>query len=149
MMTAPLNIFIVDDEAPARARLRRLLEDCRAAFPNQVVGEAGLAHAALAAPALSMADVVLLDIEMPGMDGLGCARELMKRKPAPTVIFTTSHADYALKAFDVAASDYLLKPVRLQRLVESLSRVQRRLPVAEEARAAQRQRQGEGVQSAC
>ena len=82
-----------------------------------------------------MADVVLLDIEMPGMDGLGCARELMKRKPAPTVIFTTSHADYALKAFDVAASDYLLKPVRLQRLVESLSRVQRRLPVAENSLA--------------
>ena len=128
MMSAPLNIFIVDDEAPARARLRRLLEDCQADLPSQVVGEAGLAHEALA-------DVVLLDIEMPGMDGLACARELMQRKPAPTVIFITSHTDYALKAFDVAASDYLLKPVRLQRLVESLNRVQRRVPVAEHALA--------------
>lgn len=134
-MSTPLNIFIVDDEAPARARLRRLLEDCQANLPNTVVGEAGLAHEALAAPALATADVVLLDIEMPGMDGLNCARELRRRKPAPTVIFTTSHADYALKAFDVAASDYLLKPVRLQRLVESLNRVRQRLPVADDALA--------------
>lgn len=135
MMSTQLGIFIVDDEAPARARLRRLLEDCQVDLPNRVVGEAGLAHEVLAAPAMALADVVLLDIEMPGMDGLACARELMQRKPAPTVIFTTSHADYALKAFDVAASDYLLKPVRLQRLVASLNRVQRRLPVAEEAQA--------------
>ena len=131
----PLKIFIVDDEAPARARLHRLLDDCQAPLPSLVVGEAGLAHEALAAPALALADVVLLDIEMPGMDGLRCARELMKRNSPPAVIFTTSHADYAIKAFDVAAADYLLKPVRLQRLVEALNRVQRRLPVVDVALA--------------
>lgn len=125
-VNAPLKVFIVDDEAPARARLRRLLEDCRDVLPNIVVGEASLGQEMLDASMLSAVDVVLLDIEMPGMDGLSCARELMKRREPPTVIFTTSHADYAVAAFDVAAFDYLLKPVRLQRLVESFKRVQRR-----------------------
>lgn len=127
-VNASLKIFIVDDEAPARARLRRLLEDCRETLPNFVVGEAGLGQEMLDASALDATDVVLLDIEMPGMDGMSCARELMGRKHSPAVIFTTSHADYAIAAFDVAAFDYLLKPVRLQRLVEALSRVQKRLP---------------------
>ena len=125
-VNAPLKVFIVDDEAPARARLRRLLEDCCDVLPNTVVGEASLAQEMLDTSMLSAADVVLLDIEMPGMDGLCCARELMRRKDPPAVIFITSHADYAVAAFDVAAFDYLLKPVRLQRLVESFKRVQRR-----------------------
>lgn len=104
-VNAPLKVFIVDDEAPARARLHRLLEDCRDVFPNMVVGEASLGQEMLDASMLSAADVVLLDIKMPGMDGLSCAHELMKRKDPPAVIFTTSHADYAVAAFDVAGFD--------------------------------------------
>lgn len=122
-VNAPLKVFIVDDEAPARARLHRLLEDCCDVLPNMVVGEACSGQEMLDAPTLSAADVVLLDIEMPGMDGLSCARELMMRKDPPAVIFTTSHADYAVAAFDVAAFDYLLKPVRSQRLIEAFNRV--------------------------
>jgi len=119
----PIKLFIVDDEAPARARLRGLLDDCRESLPNVLIGEAGSSQEALQASALHEADVVLLDIDMPGADGLHCARELARRAKPPALIFVTAHNEYALPAFDVGAVDYLLKPVRMMRLEASLRRV--------------------------
>jgi two-component system, LytTR family, response regulator AlgR len=124
-VNSPIRVFIVDDEAPARARLRSLLEDCRASLPNVVVGEAGCSQDALCLLALHEADVVLLDYDMPGGDGLDCARELVKCAKPPAVVFVTAHDQHALAAFDVGAVDYLLKPVRLARLEASLRRVVR------------------------
>ena len=130
-MNSPIKVFIVDDEAPARARLRSLLEDCRASLPNVVVGEAGCSQDALRLLALHEADVVLLDYDMPGRDGLDCARELACSPKPPAVVFVTAHDQHALAAFDVGAVDYLLKPVRLARLEASLRRVvQSAQPVA-------------------
>jgi two-component system response regulator AlgR len=119
----PIKVFIVDDEAPARARLRGLLDDCRRSLPNVLLGEAGSSQDALQAPALHEADVVLLDIDMPGGNGLHCARELARRDKPPTIIFVTAHNEHALAAFDLGAVDYLLKPVRLMRLEAALKRV--------------------------
>ena len=124
-MNSPIKVFIVDDEAPARARLRSLLEDCRVSLPNVVVGEAGCSQDALRLLAVHEADVVLLDYDMPGGDGLDCARELACSAKPPAVVFVTAHDQHALAAFDVGAVDYLLKPVRLARLEASLRRVLR------------------------
>ena len=122
-MAEPVRVFLVDDEAPARARLRSLLEDCAGTLPSEVVGEADSGAAALAALANVRADVVLLDIRMPGMDGMEVARRLADRPGAPEVIFVTAYDAHAVSAFEVGARDYLLKPVRLDRLVEALRRV--------------------------
>lgn len=122
-MVEPLRIFIVDDEAPARARLHALLEDCGDSLPNRVVGEASSGGAALAALSEQGADVVLLDIRMPGMDGMEVARRLAELPAPPQVIFVTAYDAHAVGAFEVGARDYLLKPVRLERLVEALRRV--------------------------
>jgi two-component system response regulator AlgR len=127
----PLKVFIVDDEAPARARLRGLLDDCRESLPNVVIGEAACSRDALLMLAILEADVVLLDYDMPGQDGLDCARELARHPKSPAVVFVTAHDQHALAAFEVGALDYLLKPVRLARLEASLRRVLRSVqPVA-------------------
>lgn len=118
-----LRIFIVDDEAPARSRLRSLLGDCMESLPNEVVGEADSGVEALSALAQVRADVVLLDIRMPGMGGMEVAKQLADRPGSPQVIFVTAYDAHALSAFEVGARDYLLKPVRLERLVEALRRV--------------------------
>ena len=117
------RILIVDDEAPARARLRGLLADCAGTLPNRVVGEAESGEAALARLADSPADVVLLDIRMPGMDGIETARAVGGLSPPPAVIFVTAYDAHAVSAFEVRAQDYLLKPVRGDRLAEALRRV--------------------------
>lgn len=124
-MNSPLKVLIVDDEAPARVRLRGLLQDCRASLPNLVVGEASCSEDALRLLSQHDADVVLLDFDMPGADGLHCARELARLRKPPAVIFVTAHDEHALGAFDVGALDYLLKPVRLARLETALKRVLR------------------------
>jgi two-component system response regulator AlgR len=124
----PLRIFIVDDEAPARLRLRSVLEDCADELPIDVVGEADSGPVALAALARSTVDVVLLDIRMPGMDGIEVARQLAAQAQPPTVIFVTAYDTHAVSAFEVQARDYLLKPVRKDRLIEALRRVR---PVAD------------------
>ena len=124
-MNGPIKVFIVDDEAPARARLRGLLGDCRVSLPNVVVGEASCSQDALRLLALHEADLVLLDYDMPGQDGLACASELACGPRPPAVIFVTAHDQHALAAFDVGALDYLLKPVHLTRLEASLRRVLR------------------------
>ncbi len=116
----PLRVLIVDDEAPARNRLRDLLADIAAELPNQVVGEAADGVAALEILAHTPADVVLVDIRMPRLDGVELAQHLGARPGAPVVIFTTAYDQYAVRAFELNAVDYLLKPVRAPRLLAAL-----------------------------
>jgi two-component system response regulator AlgR len=120
-MTSPLRVLIVDDEAPARRRLRDLLMDCTASMPLEVAGEAASGPQALEMLARQRVDVVLLDIRMPGMDGIETAQHLRKLEHAPAIIFTTAYDAYAVKAFEVHAIDYLLKPIRVQRLLDALA----------------------------
>lgn len=128
-----LRVFIVDDEPPARNRLRDLLNDCSAQLDLDVVGEAGNGREALDKLAEIPADVVLLDIRMPQMDGIELAQHLNKLPKPPVVIFTTAYDAYAIKAFDLRAIDYLLKPIRLGRLFEALNRAREAVPVQTEA----------------
>ncbi len=125
-----LRVFIVDDEAPARSRLRVLLTDIQPEFPNQVVGEAANGVEALDLLAQATADVVLADIRMPRMDGIELARHLGKLAPAPAVVFTTAYDQYAVQAFELNALDYLVKPVRAQRLVAALQKAHKAGPPA-------------------
>lgn len=122
--TAPLRVLVVDDETLARSRLRTLLGDCRAPVAR-VVGEAANAADALARLQHTPVDVVLLDIHMPGMDGLALARLLASLPQPPAVVFVTAHAEHAVQAFEVDALDYLTKPVRLERLQAALHKVVR------------------------
>jgi two-component system, LytTR family, response regulator AlgR len=115
-----MKVLIADDEPLARVRLRRLLEGCE---PWQCVGEAGDAETTLEACSRLAPDAVLLDIALPGPDGLAVARALRSRTPAPAVIFVTAHSEHALGAFDLGAAHYLLKPITRERLVEALGRV--------------------------
>lgn len=121
----PLRVLIVDDEAPARHRLRDVLADCAAQLPVEIVGEATSGLDALSQIQQQPVDAVLLDIRMPGMDGLECAAHLNRLSPPPAVIFSTAYDAYACQAFDLNAVDYLVKPVRAERLVRALSRAKR------------------------
>lgn len=116
-----MRLLIVDDEPPARARLRRLLA---AHADVQIVGEAGDAAAALALCTTLAPDALLLDIRMPGTDGLDLAASLPD--PRPAVVFVTAYGDHALAAFEAAALDYLLKPVAPERLAQALQRLRTR-----------------------
>jgi two-component system response regulator AlgR len=127
-----LRVFIVDDEPPARNRLRDLLNDCSQQLALEVVGEAGNGQEALDKLAGVTADVVLLDIRMPQMDGIELAQHLNKLLKPPVVIFTTAYDAYAIKAFDLHVIDYLLKPIRLGRLFEALNRAREAVPVQTE-----------------
>ncbi len=118
-----MKILVVDDEALARQRLVSLIEELGA--PYQVVGEASQGAEALQRFEELEPDLVLMDIRMPGMDGLEAARGLTRTENPPAVIFTTAYEEHALEAFESAAQDYLLKPVRRERLLEALTRAQR------------------------
>jgi two-component system, LytTR family, response regulator AlgR len=118
----PLRILVVDDEAPARARLKDLLMDCAAEMPLEVLGEAATAREALEVLASAAVDVILLDIRMPEMDGIEFAQHLQKLPQPPAIVFTTAYDAYAIRAFEVHAVDYLLKPIRASRLKEALQR---------------------------
>jgi two-component system response regulator AlgR len=118
----PLRVMITDDEAPARHRLRELLSDCAREMPLTVVAETASGAALLEVLQDIPSDVVLLDIRMPGMDGIETARHLQKLPAPPRVVFTTAYERHALEAFEVHAVDYLLKPVRARRLQEALAR---------------------------
>ena len=128
----PLRVLVVDDEAPARNRLRDLLADCAAKMPLQIAGEAATGRQALDMLPACNADVVLLDIRMPEMDGIETAQHLRKLDHPPAVIFTTAYDAYALKAFEVHAVDYLLKPIRLARLHDALMRARTLAPLQDE-----------------
>ncbi len=114
-----MKILIVDDEALARERLRQLLGESAGA--HECI-EAANGLEALAVSVTARPDVVLLDIRMPGMDGLETAAHLARLPEPPAVIFTTAYDEHALAAFDASAVDYLLKPVRAERLFQALSR---------------------------
>lgn len=125
-----LRALIVDDEAPARRRLRRKLERIDAL---EIIGEAVDGLDALAKIADDPPDLLLLDIDMPELDGL----QLAARSPTTHIIFVTAHAEHAIEAFELAAIDYLLKPVREDRLREAVDRVRaRRSPTSQAQLAA-------------
>ena len=119
----PLRILLVDDEPLARDRLRVLLGDLAVQRATEVVGEAANGLEALAVIRQHSVDVVLADIRMPGMDGIELASHLGRLEKPPAVIFTTAYDNYAVQAFDLNAIDYLLKPVRAQRLLAALQKV--------------------------
>lgn len=141
MNIATLRVLIVDDEPMARLRLRSLLEDCKE--PRcEVVAEAGSAAQAQHWLGTHACDLVLLDVQMPGSDGMQLADVLRERPQPPAVVFVTAHAEHALRAFELDAVDYLTKPVRRERLAAALARVA--LRCAERA-AAGLQQQAPGV----
>jgi two-component system response regulator AlgR len=115
-----MKIFIVDDEDPARERLKVLLGDIAGQLPTTVVGEARNGVQAIERLPESGAEVVLVDIKMPGMDGLELARHLGRLERAPRIVFVTAHDRHAVEAFELNALDYLLKPVRAERLAAAL-----------------------------
>lgn len=117
-----MKLLIVDDEALARSRLRGIVEQLEG---WEVVGEAANGREALEQIDDLRPDVVLLDIRMPGMDGLEAARHLAEAEEPPAVIFTTAYGDHALDAFETQAVGYLLKPIRRERLAQALERAQR------------------------
>jgi DNA-binding LytR/AlgR family response regulator len=117
-----LRVLIVDDEQPARLGLRKRL----AAHPDiEIVGEASDGLRAVEAIESQRPDLVFLDIQMPQLDGFSVL-EALTLDPPPAIVFVTAYDAYALKAFEVQAIDYLLKPVEPQRLAESLDRVRQR-----------------------
>jgi len=117
-----MKVLVVDDEMPARARLRRMLEAMNGC---SVCGEAADGEEALSQCAQLQPDVLLMDIRMPSMDGLEAARHLLALERPPAVIFTTAYSEHALAAFEAHAVDYLLKPVRQERLAEALENTRR------------------------
>ncbi len=145
-----LKVLIVDDEPPARERLRSLLAEIA---DVEVVGEAVNGHEALKETHDRAPDVVLLDVRMPGMDGIEAARHLNVLEEPPAVIFTTAYDQYAVEAFDANAVGYLLKPVRKEQLAASLARagrltraqLQRLAAAGEERRSHIAARHREGV----
>ncbi len=118
-----MNVLLVDDEALARRRLRRLLTD---AADVSVVAECGSGSAAIEALKAHQVDVVFLDIQMPGVDGFVVAKALQGPE-APLLVFVTAHDSHAIRAFETRALDYLLKPVRTERLALALDRVREAL----------------------
>lgn len=117
-----MKVLVVDDEAPARERLRRLLAQLDGL---SVCAEAANGMQALEAAGVHQPDILLMDIRMPGMDGLEAAHHLQALERPPAIIFTTAYSDHAVAAFDAHAVDYLLKPVRRERLHEALMHARR------------------------
>jgi two-component system response regulator AlgR len=119
-----LKMLLVDDEALARSRMRTLLGDCKTP-PGEVAGEAANAAQAMEYLRRQAFDGVLLDIHMPGADGLALAQVLRTLPDPPAVVFVTAYAEHAVSAFELEAVDYLTKPVRLERLEAALARIER------------------------
>ena len=117
-----MYVLIVDDEPLARKRLRQLIDGLQG---YDVVAEAENGEQALHQVQALKPDIVLLDIRMPGMDGIETARHLSKLSKPPAVIFTTAYGDHALDAFSTHAIDYVLKPIKQERLAEALSATKR------------------------
>jgi len=119
-----LQVLVVDDESLARSRLKTLL-GCCVSPPVTVAGEAGNAAQAMELLRRGTFDAVLLDIHMPGADGLALAQALRSLPKPPAIVFVTAHAEHAVAAFELEAVDYLTKPVRLERLQLALQKVDR------------------------
>jgi len=117
-----INVLIVDDEQLARMRLRRLIDD----FDNyQVVGEAENGQQAIDMARSLRPDLILMDIRMPGVDGMQAAKEISEFEPAPAILFCTAYDQYALEAFDRHALGYLLKPVKRAALEQAMEHATR------------------------
>jgi two-component system response regulator AlgR len=125
-MSNSLRILVVDDEPLARSRLRTLLGDCGSPAAV-VVAEAANATEAMEQLRRQPLDAVMLDIHMPGADGLALAQALRALADPPAVVFVTAYAEHAVTAFELEAVDYLTKPVRLERLQSALQKVERLL----------------------
>ena len=125
-----IKLIIADDEAPARNRLRDLLSEIA---DVAIVAEAHNGKEAIALAETHQADLLLLDIRMPLMDGIEAAQHAQKLAHKPNIIFTTAFDAYAIKAFDLNAIDYLLKPIRLERLATAINKVRAFQPVQLEA----------------
>lgn len=125
-----LKILVVDDEALARSRLRTLLADCTSPLAV-VTAEAADAVQAMSALQHDSFDAILLDIRMPGADGIALARNIAALPRPPSVVFVTAHSEHAVQAFDLEAIDYLTKPVRLARLQQALQKVERLMQSAQ------------------
>ena len=125
-----LNILIADDEAPARNRMRDLLAEIENVT---VVAEAKNGKEAIDLALETKPDLMLLDIRMPLMDGIEAAQHAQKLEPKPHIIFTTAFDAYAIKAFDLNAIDYLLKPIRLERLQTAINKAHALKPKQMEA----------------
>jgi len=124
-----LEVLIIDDEKPARDRLLRLLK----AMPQYgIAGEAASGSEALERIRELSPDILLLDISMPGMDGMSLARVLQEGGASPAIVFCTAYQDQALNAFEVEAVDYVVKPVRAERLEKALEKASRYLGDNEE-----------------
>jgi len=117
------RVMVADDEPPALERLTRLLKGIDGVELCAAVGEA---DRVIETCRRRRPDVVLLDVEMPGTDGIELARALRKLSPPPAVIFVTAFEQYAVDAFELAAVDYLVKPVRAERLARALERARNR-----------------------
>ena len=117
-----MRCLVVDDESLARQRLTTLLNDmCEC----QVCGEAANGEQALQQVQQLRPDLVLMDIRMPGMDGIEAARHMVQLKNPPAIVFATAYGDHALEAFETQAVDYLLKPIHPQRLQQALDKARR------------------------
>ena len=124
LSTDALRVLVVDDEALARSRMRTLLADCT--NPGALVqAEAADAVQAMTLLQRQVFDLALLDIHMPGADGLALARSLQTLAHPPVVVFVTAHVEHAVQAFELEAVDYLTKPVRLDRLQVALQKAER------------------------
>ena len=143
-----LSVMIVDDEAPARSRLRDLLADASADVPNEVVAESANGPLAVEAISGNPVDLVLVDIRMPKMDGIELARHLGNLEQPPAIVFVTAYDSYAVKAFELNAIDYLIKPVRLPRLIAALQKVRKNRTVSPNPALAQIQ-QGARTHLSC
>ena len=117
-----MNVLIVDDEQLARQRLRHMLGEIGG---HRVIGEAASGEQALQNAQNSNPDIILMDIRMPGMDGLQAADYISRMNNPPAIIFTTAYSDHALNAFETHAVDYLLKPIKQERLKQALSAARR------------------------
>ncbi len=115
-----MTCLIIDDEQPARQRLRRLINPIDIL---EIEGEAADAEEALVMVKENQPDLVFLDISMPNMSGIQLANLLLEKYPKIKIIFTTAYDEYALEAFDVNAIDYLLKPIRRERLFKAVKKL--------------------------
>ncbi|MBC7803502.1 MAG: response regulator transcription factor [Candidatus Parcubacteria bacterium] len=127
-----LRVYIADDESPARERLKELLADIRGELASTVVGESANGLDVLDRLPASGAQVLLLDIQMPGIGGIELARHLGALEHAPAIIFVTAHDRHAVQAFELNALDYLMKPVRAERLAAALRKAAASGPAARE-----------------